>query len=312
MPGNVFDIQRWSLHDGPGIRTIVFFKGCPLRCRWCCNPESQAPHAELAFFANKCIGCNRCIDLCPNGAISRLAPQGLRTDWEVCRRTCYQSPADAFPCTAKCYSKARHTIGTLMSVSDVMAEVLKDGELYRQSGGGLTFSGGEPMSQPGFALELARAAQENWLPITLETCGFAPWESYAHVLPAIDFLFLDIKAFDEGRHREQTGQSNRLILENAVRMADLMRKKGAPMIIRIPVIPEVTDLDDVGDIVSFVGTRLPGVETIELMPYHRLGRGKYGDIGRPYELSDLRPPKDDDLQPFREIVVRRGLALRSA
>lgn len=139
--GLVFDIQRWSLHDGPGIRTIVFLKGCPLSCSWCCNPESQSRQQEMAFFPDKCISCHRCVELCPNGAIT-LTPEGMRTDWSICRRTCYVQDVSPFPCTAKCYSKARSTLGRLMSVEEIMAEVMKDGELYRQGGGGMTLSGG--------------------------------------------------------------------------------------------------------------------------------------------------------------------------
>jgi pyruvate formate lyase activating enzyme len=307
--GMVFDIQRWSLHDGPGIRTIVFLKGCPLRCTWCCNPESQAPHAELALFADKCIGCHRCIALCPHGAISATA-RGLQTDWSVCRSTCYNATASSFPCTAKCYSKARRAIGGMISVDEVMTEVLKDSGIYGQGGGGMTLSGGEPMSQCDFARDLAQAAKENWLQVAMETCGFAPWSSYQEILPFVDFLFLDIKYFDEKRHQELTGQTNKLILENAPLMADSMRQKGGKIVVRIPVIPGLTDHEDVEKIARFVSTRMPGVETLELMPYHRLGRGKYGDIGRQYELGDLQPPGEEQMQTFREIVSHHGLALR--
>jgi pyruvate formate lyase activating enzyme len=305
----VFDIQRWSLHDGPGIRTIVFLKGCPLRCTWCCNPESQAPHAELGFFVDKCIGCRRCVELCPHGAIS-TSDDGLRTDWNVCRQECYDAAAGSFLCTAKCYSKARRAIGEMMSVDQVMDEVMKDSDIYRQSGGGITLSGGEPISQYEFALELAQAAKENWLQVAMESCGFAPWSSYQTVLPFVDFLFLDIKCFDEKRHQELTGQSNKLILENAPRLADFMRQKGGKIVVRIPVIPSLTGGEDVEEIARFVSTRMSGVETIELMPYHRLGRGKYGDIGRQYDLGDLQPPKEEQMQTFREIVSHYGLALR--
>lgn len=304
--GLVFNLQRYSLHDGPGIRTTVFLKGCPLRCSWCCNPESQEARPELAYFEEKCIGCGRCVGLCPYGAIS-VTPQGLRTNWSVCARECYAAGLDAFPCTTKCYGKARDTLGRLMSVDEVMQEVMKDSQVYKESGGGLTLSGGEPMNQPAFALELTRAAKDNWLDVAMESCGFAPWQSFEEVLEFVDIFFLDIKYFDSNKHRKNTGQGNELILENAPRIADFMSKKGGTLVVRTPIVPGLIDPEDIDQIARFVREKMPGVKTYELMPYHRLGRGKYGDIGRDYALNDLLPPSVAQMEPFREVVAKYEL-----
>jgi len=305
--GRVFDIQRWSLHDGPGIRTNVFLKGCPLRCAWCSNPESQEQHTELAYFVDKCIGCGRCVELCPHGAIS-MTSDGMHTDRNVCAAKCYVA-SSPFPCLARCYGGGRKAIGPMMAVEEVLREVLKDRLIYEESGGGITFTGGEPMSQFSFLMALARASKDAWLHVAIETCGFAPWKNYEAILEFVDFVFLDIKHLDGKRHKELTGQGNDLILENAPRIAEYMRQKRGTVVVRTPVIPGVTDADAIAGIADFVCRQMPGVSTYELMPYHRLGRGKYRDIGRVYELADLQPLKAADMQPLREVVTSHGLSL---
>lgn len=306
--GRVFDIQRWSLHDGPGIRTIVFLKGCPLACEWCCNPESQGINPELAYFVDKCIACKRCMSLCPYGAITHT--DGVfHTDRIICERNCYRATTGAFVCTAKCYSSARKVIGTPMTVDEVLHEVMKDQGIYEESGGGITVSGGEPMNQVSFVRELLRSSKENYLRTAMETCGFAPWASYQAVLEFVDFMILDIKYLNSELHRQYTGQPNDLILQNAPLIAEYMRQKGGTVIVRTPIVPGMIDPEEVGRIADFVRTRMPGVATLQLMPYHRLGRGKYRDIGRDYELPEIQPPNEEQLRPFREQVASRGLAL---
>jgi len=300
--GLVFNIQRYSLHDGPGIRTNVFLKGCPLRCTWCCNPESQDFGPQLAFFPDKCINCGRCIGLCPYGAVSAGTDKPL-TDWSICVEKCQGGKEGAFGCTAKCYSKAREVQGREMSVDEVMREVMKDSHVYLESGGGITLTGGEPLSQAGFARDLAREARENYLEVAIETCGLVPWKAYEEILPYLDAIFIDIKFLDAAKHRTHTGQGNELILANAVKLAQSMAVKGGTIIVRTPVIPGLTDLAEVTAIARFVQQEMPGATAMEVLPYHRLGRGKYRDIGREYELLDINPPSEKDMKPFRAIVA---------
>jgi pyruvate formate lyase activating enzyme len=199
-------------------------------------------------------------------------------------------------------------MGKEMSVGEVMREVMKDSQVYEESDGGVTLSGGEPLMQPDFALGLAKEAKENWLNVAIESCGFAPWESYEAILEFVDLVFLDIKYFDKGKHKEYTGQDNAPILENAPRIADFMRKKGGTLVVRTPIVPGLIDPEDINQIARFVRDEMPGVKALELMPYHRLGRGKYGDIGRDYSLNDLLPPSEAQIAPFRAVVEKSGLA----
>lgn len=299
-------MQRWTLHDGPGIRTLVFLKGCPLACRWCSNPESLAPHAEMAYFRDRCIRSGRCSKLCPFGAIT-MTEAGPVTDWSVCRSRCYGVVEAPYPCTSQCYSKARRTLGESMTVDQVLEEVLKDYPLYKQSGGGITLSGGEPMNQFSFSRELLRASRENWLNTAMETSGAAPWAGYEEILPLVDFLFLDIKHLDPDRHAELTGLSNAMILANAPRMAELMAALDRPMVVRVPIVPGLTDDEaNVVGVCEFVRASLPAVRTIQLMPYHRLGRGKYATIGQEYTLFDLEPPTKNDVAHLEALVHDHG------
>lgn len=303
--GRVFDIQRWSLHDGAGIRTNVFLKGCPLRCDWCCNPESQEGHPELAYFIDKCIRCGRCVSLCPHGAIDAQS-NAMRTDRSVCAEHCYED--GSFPCLGRCYSGARKLIGPNMTVDEVMREVMKDSLIYEQSGGGVTFTGGEPMYQFGFLKSLAQACKASWLHVAMETCGYASWKNYQQVLEFVDFVFIDIKLLDNRRHKEVVGRPNKIILKNAERIAEYMRQKRRTVVVRTPVVPGVTDADTIAEIADFVRTRMPGVSTYELMPYHRLGRGKYADIGREYGMAEAEPIKAIEIQSLRDIVASYGLS----
>lgn len=306
---NIFDIQRWSLHDGPGIRTVVFFKGCPLRCLWCCNPESQESYTEIAYFKDKCISCSRCIKECPYGAII-ASEHGYSTNFDVCIEKCYGTQAPPYQCTSKCYAKARKIIGTEMTVDEVLNEVLKDSLIYKQSGGGITVSGGEPMLQFEFLKELLKQCRGNHIHTAMETCAFIKGEKYEEILEFLDLIFLDIKHYDNTKHIEITGQNNTLILENSRKLACSTRQKGIKMVVRIPVIPGLTDSEEnVDSIAKFVSTELEGVNVIELMPYHRLGRGKYTDIGRDYQLHDLELPGEDKINTLKKIIAGYGLSV---
>ena len=308
----MLEIQRWTLHDGPGIRSLVFLKGCPLACRWCANPESLAPHAEMAYFRDRCIRSGRCSKLCPFGAIT-MTESGPVTDWSICRSRCYGGVGAPYARTRPCYSKAGRKMGEPLTVDEVMEEILKDYPLYKESGGGVTLSGGEPMNQLRFSLELLRACRASWVHTAMETSGVAPWAGYEQILPLVDFLFLDIKHIDPERHEEITGLDNSLILGNAPLMAEVMAAADRPMVVRIPIVPGLTDDEaNIVGICDFVRASMPAVRTVELMPYHRLGRGKYATIGKEYTLFDLEPPSRDDVARLEVLVHRQGFTTRHA
>ena len=264
----------------------------------------------MAYFADRCIRAHRCTSLCPHGAITLLDDGRPMTDWAICRERCYNAAEPPYACTTRCHSGARKTIGALVTVREVLTEVLKDSSIYQESGGGITLSGGEPMNQVPFVRDLLCAAKEHWLHTAIETCGYAAWTSFESVLEYVDFVFLDLKVLDPIRHEDLTGQGNQVILQNAPRIAEFMRRRGGRVVVRIPIVPGLTDsADNVESIADFVRERMPGVGTIELMPYHRLGRGKYADIGMTYFLDGLVPPTEGAMNRLREILTGRGFTL---
>ena len=275
--GIVFDIRRFSIHDGPGIRTTVFFKGCPLSCPWCHNPEGMAPLPALVYRANRCIRCGACIASCPQGAIS-LQDGAVLTDHSRCLQ--------CGDCAEACYTEARELAGRTMSVAEVVAEIERDTVFYDESGGGVTFSGGEPLLQAGFLLDLARGCREKGLHTALDTCGFAPWEVLDRVREYIQLFLYDVKLIDEARHRRWTGVSNALILENLRRLA----AHGHRIVLRLPLIPGVND-----DVENVRATGALAVELripeVDLLPYHQAGVDKYERLEMDYTLPDTRPPE---------------------
>lgn len=292
--GIVFDIRSFSIHDGPGIRTTVFFKGCPLRCRWCHNPESQSPAAELILHPSLCIGCGACVAACPQGAIS-LNGHGPVTDRARC--------TDCGVCAAVCYADARSLVGQAMSTAEVLARVEQDRIFYEQSGGGVTFSGGEPLMQPDFLLALLRGCKERGFHTVLDTCGFAAPETLARVREDVDLFLYDLKVVDEARHREVTGVSNAVILENL----QALSRAGCEIVLRVPVIPGVNDDDDALEQLGRFAADLPHLARVDLLAYHRAGIEKYERLDRPYELMEAQPPS---VERMDEIAARlRALGL---
>jgi len=294
VAGRVFDIQRYSTKDGPGVRTTIFLKGCPLRCHWCSNPESQAKRTELIFNPNRCVGCYSCIDVCPNGA-NRLGPRG---DVILDRTLCRVCGA----CAEVCQGKARLVSGKLMTPEDVMKVVRKDTLFFRNSGGGITLSGGEPTQQPEFATALLRSCKHAGFHTTLDTCGYCGPENLQTILEYVDLVLFDLKHMDADRHEELTGVSNELILENARRTA----QAGIQMIIRFPVIPGCNDsMDNISQLGEFVSDL--GVRRFDLLPYHKFAQQKYDGLNLDYRLRDTAPPPEKEIRDIKVALESFGL-----
>jgi len=284
--GMIFNIQRYSIHDGPGIRTTVFLKGCPLTCFWCQNPESQHKRPEIFFQKDQCTACCACISACPNEA-NTLTDGIMSVDRDRCK--------GCGKCVEACPSRARTLVGRYAGVDEIMEEILRDRKYYTNSGGGVTLSGGDPLAQPEFALALLQACKTAGLHTAIETCGCASWPTIEPLLEFTDLFLFDIKCMDPERHQTSVGRPNDLILANAVRIAGRR-----PMIIRVPVIPGFNDnRDDVRAIAHFVKTRLDGC-AIDLLPYNRMGESKYQRLGRPFVR--LEPADEERIEDLRQIV----------
>ena len=291
MTGRIFDIQRFSVHDGPGIRTTVFLKGCPLRCAWCHNPEGISPRPQLAFDPRRCIGCGYCFRVCRRGA-HRMAEGRHVLDRDVC--------AACGTCVAECYAEALEFIGREVSVADVMAEVRADRPFYETSGGGLTLSGGEPLAQIDFTEAVLRAAAAEGIHCCIETCGHAPWASFERVRPLVGLFLFDWKETDPGRHKEFTGVTNELIAANL----HALYAAGASILLRCPIIPGLNDRQDHFVGIASLCRQMPALLGVELLPYHRLGLGKTERLGTRAGASV------DAAMPPREVVQDWAATLR--
>jgi pyruvate formate lyase activating enzyme len=284
--GIIFNIQRYSIHDGPGIRTTVFFKGCPLKCFWCQNPESQSNKAEVFLIRSNCVLCGRCVAVCPTGA-SSLLENGSAIDRSKC--------IGCGKCVEVCPGEARKLAGTHVTTDEVMQEVMRDVKFYENSGGGITLSGGEPTAQPEFALAILRSSKEAGLHTVLDTCGYVAWSTMKRLLDYTDLVFLDIKTIDTKRHREATGRPNRLILENAKRIAGYR-----PMRVRVPMIPNFNDSpEDVRAIARFAREELGGID-IDLLPYNKMGEVKYERLGKICFTADAQT--DEEMQHLETLI----------
>jgi glycyl-radical enzyme activating protein len=281
MTGMVFDIQKFSLHDGPGIRTTVFLKGCPLRCLWCHNPEAHEAGPEISFIPSKCVGCGVCVQACPQNGHA-IASDGTHSFHRTRCRRCGA-------CTETCYAKALESIGGEMSVAAVLTDVEKDKPFYATSGGGMTVSGGEPLFQFDFTLALLQEAKRHGLHTCIETCGFAPFERLERLVPVVDLFLYDYKETDPARHREYTGVPPEVIVDNLVRLDRL----GAKSILRCPIIPGLNARDDHFAGIAALANRLRNLGEIHLMPYHPLGHPKSARLGKQAPMEGSAAPEPE-------------------
>lgn len=287
--GLVFAIERCSLHDGPGIRTTVFLKGCPLHCLWCHNPESISPRPELYFLHERCTRCGACAAVCPT-ACHDLSGGAHAIDRERCT-ACGR-------CTEQCPTGALEIKGRTLGVEEVLAEVIRDRDYYRESGGGLTLSGGEPMLQYEFSRELLSAAAEQGLHTCVETSGYASAERLPAIVPVVSLFLVDWKETDPARHRQWTGVNNEPIREN-IKALDAA---GASILLRCPVVPGHNDRPDHFQGIAELANELTHVTGIEIMPYHPMGRGKSSRIGKDYALPDSTFTEEETVQRWRELI----------
>lgn len=295
--GMIFDIRRFSVHDGPGLRTTVFFKGCPLRCQWCHNPESQHRRQERIFWPERCLQCQACVAACSQGAI-RWDGERPQTDNEKCRLS--------GDCVKVCYAEARQIAGRRMSAAEVLSEIERDIAFYDDSGGGATFSGGEPLLQADFLVALLQACRDLGIHTALDTCGFAKWETLDRVRPLVDLFLYDIKLMDPRKHRKYTLVFNSRIQENLKRLASL----GHHITIRVPVIPGINDDMENLHATGQFATSLPGVTRLDLLPYHAAAMSKYERLHRTYRLPDLQTPSDERLGEIAQIFEGFGLQVK--
>ena len=291
--GTIFDIQRYSIHDGPGIRTTVFLKGCPLKCLWCSNPESQINRPEIMHDTSRCTHCGRCLEACPYNAIERCDDK-----IKLVRNLCQ----GCGECVSACPNEARQLVGRQEDVEAVLKEVEKDGLFYKNSGGGVTLSGGEPMSQPDFVHSLLKKCKENRIHTVLDTCGYTQLENWDRVLEYVDIILFDLKQMNTAKHKEYTGVPNELILSSAKKLSSL----GIPMVIRIPFIPGYTDSHkNMEDSACFA--KEIGISRIELLPFHSLCINKYNKLDKEWKLNGISPPSEEFLEKARDRFNAQGL-----
>ncbi|MDR1061258.1 MAG: glycyl-radical enzyme activating protein [Clostridiales bacterium] len=298
MKGIVTEIQRFSLKDGPGIRTTVFLKGCNMACKWCHNPETLSMGRELMRHPEHCISCGACISACRHGAMASGRDGGVAFSRDKC--------VSCGACADGCFTGALAMSGTEMGVDDVMREVMQDADYYRNSGGGITISGGEAMCQPEFADALLRAARDAGVSTAIETNMLADWNVYERLLPALDLVMLDIKLACDSEHRRWTGAGNARVLANAAKIAGRI-----PTIIRTPIIPGVNDsAEAISPIASFIKGLGGKVEYYELLLYNPLGEGKYRALGMEHLFSGAKPAGEERQALLRKVAEGAGVPVR--
>jgi len=300
IKGTIVNIERFAIHDGPGIRTVIFMKGCPLRCQWCSTPESQSMSLEVGYAANKCTRCGKCVEVCPVKAVTVSASGEILTDRLLCDN-CGQ-------CVEVCPAGARTMVGREVTVAQVIEEVEKDSVFYWNSGGGVTLSGGEPTMQPRFSLEILRQCKKMGIHTAMETSGCVEWDTLSELLKYLDLVYFDIKHALSAEHERLTGKKNELILENCQKI--VANYPGVELIIRIPVIPGCNDSDEnILATAKFV-RRLEKVTRLEMLPYHRFGVHMYRVLLRAYPLADVESPGEERMHELAELAKSCGIKVQ--
>lgn len=303
MAGRIFDIQRFSVHDGPGIRTTVFFQGCPLRCRWCHNPEAVSAGPALFYSDRACLSCRACEATCTE-AVHSFAGEEHR----MCRERCRLCGA----CAEVCVAGALEFSGRSATPEEVVEVVLRDRVFYETSGGGVTLSGGEPLAQPAFAREILARCRTEGLHTAVDTCGEGAREALDALIPLADLWLFDVKHLDPGAHRAATGRSNERILQNLRYLDSVLRRDagpapvGARLVLRVPLIPAVNDTPENLEALAALIRELPSVHEMRLLPYHHLQEDKYRRLGREYPGADLGPPDDAAVGAIREYLATKA------
>lgn len=292
----IFNIQKFSIHDGPGIRTTVFFKGCPLNCTWCHNPESQSFTKELMVSNDKCTNCGKCINHCSVGAI-RIENGMVFTDFQKC--------IHCGKCTDYCISNAREIVGEELNLSEILKEIDKDRVFYDQSKGGVTFSGGEVMCQADAVAFLAKRCKEKGISVAVDTCGHVPFGNFEKVLDFVDVFLYDIKLMNNDIHEKYMGAGNQLIMENLIKLSE----RGANINLRIPIIGGVNDdIKSMEEILEFI--KDTNINKVNLLPYHDIAKNKYERLGKIYEGTFLTKPSEEKMEELKKVFERRGYNIK--
>lgn len=299
----IFNIQRYSIHDGPGIRTLVFFKGCPLRCKWCANPEGIRPCREIQYIKQKCSGCGVCL-ACPHGAVSDSGADGFAVDHDACTACGW--------CVRHCPRKSKTWYGEEISLDALMEKLRRDMVFYRNSGGGVTLGGGDPLMQSEFAHALLKQCRAEGINTAIETEAYCGFERYRRCAALCDTVFTDLKAMDPRKHRALTGVDNVLILDNIRRLSQWLVDTGSKtdFILRIPLLPEINyDLEDMTRAGEYFSS-LAGLRGVEILPFHNLGEHKYKQLGLSYEYEGRASLKPGDVQSYADVLLAFGLAVK--
>lgn len=292
----IFNIQKFSVHDGPGIRTTIFFKGCPLTCQWCHNPESQSYQKEILIDTDRCSQCGQCQGHCSQQAIQRINGKVLydKSKCSYCEE-----------CMDYCYNNAREIAGRGYTVPELMLEIQQDKAFYEQSGGGVTLSGGEVMTQIDFVEELVRACKEQGISVVIDTCGYAPRENFQRIMEYVDLFLYDIKTIEPKEHRHYMGKDNVLILDNL----KFLSQEGANIQLRLPLIEGINATNEhIQMIINFISDLT--IPSISLLPYHHMGKDKYKKIQMEYPIENFSRPSEERLQEIQTMFIQKNYQVK--